>query len=286
MDGVQVNLPGGAPIGEHWCRTAWLRPVTGREEEFLLNEGRFLSAAARVTQLITRCLQRLGPVEPVGAELVRRLSAGDREALLLHLRRLTIGDRMSCLLSCPGCGKKMDLDLQIRELLLSPYPHNRRVHVADIADLDQSYRVMFRLPNGEDQEAVAGSTPELVEAAAESIVRRCVERVDSSCDEELADLPLVVLRELPARMAALDPQAEVLLDLTCPECNARFVVPFDTGDYVCRELALQERDLYREVHALSLHYHWSEEATLGLSRRKRRIYLDLLADDLTRGRRA
>jgi hypothetical protein len=57
------------------------------------------------------------------------------------------------------------------------------------------------------------------------------------------------------------------------------VVPFDTGDYLHREVAAQEREFYRGVHALSLHYHWNEHDILGLSRRKRNIYLDLLADE-------
>ena len=286
MQAVEVNLPGGVPVGEEWCRSAWLRPVTGQEEEFLLNEGREMTAAARVTQLIASCLRRLGPVEPVGVDLVRRLSVGDREALLLHIRRLTLGERVSCLLSCPNCGKKMDLDLQIGELLLPPYPHRRQIHSADIADSEHSYHVKFRVPNGEDQEAVAGSAAQSIDAAADLVLRRCVEQVDSMDEENLSDLPPIVARELPTKMAALDPQAELLLDLTCPECAAGFVVPFDAGDYICRELAMQEREFYREVHALSLHYHWSEDAVLGLSRRKRHIYLELLADELTQGGRS
>jgi hypothetical protein len=285
MQAVEVHLPGGVPVGEDWCQSAWLRPVTGREEEFLLNEGRQMTAAARVTQLLALCLQRMGPIEPVGPEQVRRLNVGDREALLLHIRRLTLGERVCCLVSCPNCGKKMDLDLKIEELLLSPYPHRKTIHAAEIADSENLYRVMFRVPNGEDQEAIAGSTPRAVDAAAELVLRRCIAQVDSMREENLPDLPRVVVRDLPGKMAALDPQAELLLDLTCPECASGFVVPFDAGDYVCRELAMQEREFYREVHALSWHYHWSEEAVLGLSRRKRHIYLALLSDELTRGGR-
>lgn len=284
MESVEINLPGGVCVGETWHRSARLHPVTGHEEEFLLQEGRLLPTAARVTQLIARCLLRLGPVEPVGADMVRRLSVGDREALLLHLRRMTLGERISCLLACPSCGKKMDLDLQTAELLLPPYTHACMVHEAEIRDGEDSYRVVFRLPNGEDQEAAAARAAESVDSAAELVLRRCVEQVTSAGDEKLSDLPSVILRELPERMAELDPQAEVLLDLTCPECAAGFVVPFDTADYLCRELAAQEQELYRGVHALSLHYHWSEDAILRLSRRKRHIYLDLLADELTSGR--
>ena len=87
-----------------------------------------LAAAARVTQLLVRCLRRLGPVEPVRTDLVRQLIVGDREALLLHLRRLTLGEHMPCLLSCPECGKKMDLNLEVGELLLPTYPSSTNLH--------------------------------------------------------------------------------------------------------------------------------------------------------------
>src|SRR5215470_12015761 len=143
MQNVEINLPGGLAVGDEWCRTAWLRPVTGYEEEFLLREGRMLPAAARVTQLLTRCLERLGPVEPVGAEMVRTLNVGDREALLLHLRCLTLGGHVSCVLACPTCGQKMDLDLEIQELLLPPYAHAKRMHETRISDGKNCYRVVF-----------------------------------------------------------------------------------------------------------------------------------------------
>jgi hypothetical protein len=282
MDYVDVVLPTGVKIGDQWYRQAWVRPVTGREEEFLLFEGKYLSAASRTTQLLTRCLLRVGPAEPVTADLVRRLSAGDREALLLHLRRLTLGERMSCLLTCVDCKQKMDLDLAITELLLAPYSYSQEIHEAD---LGEGYRVRFRVPNGEDQEFVANAGEDSLDMAVEALLTRCIVHVSSEGEGRQGDLPGVVVRELPAQMAALDPQAEILLELTCPECASRFMVPFDTGDYFFRELALQERQLYRELHTISLHYHWSEEASLSLSRRKRQTYFELLADGVMAGGR-
>ena len=52
----------------------------------------------------------------------------------------------------------------------------------------------------------------------------------------------------------------------------------------CREL--QASEFYRGVHVLSYHYHWSEEAILNLSRRKRLIYLDLVANEMEARRNA
>jgi hypothetical protein len=283
MEAVEINLPCGVPVGEQWCRSASVRPVTGRIEEFLLQEGRLLPAAMRITHLLTRCLERLGPVAPVPADFVRQLSVGDRDALLLHLRRLTFGERLSCLLACPLCGKKMDLDLQIEELLLPAYSLGQRLHRADLSDGDHTYQVVFRLPNGEDQESVAHTAAKSVDSAAEELLRRCIESITNEHGENTSDLSKSVLSQLSDKMAALDPQADVSLSLTCPECQAGFVVPFDIADYVCQELSASEREFYREVHALSFHYHWDEQAILNLSRRKRRIYLELLGDELAQG---
>ena len=280
MEAVEINLPGGFAMGEQWHRKACLRAITGREEEFLLHEGRALPPAVRVTELITRCLERLGPVAPVRTNLVRGLSIGDREALLLHLRRMTLGERIACVLTCPSCSKKMDLELEVKELLLPAYGNAKAMHEAEISDGEQSYRVSFRLPNGEDQEAAVAEAADSVNAAAERLLKRCIHGVTRRDGDEVKEVPAAVMRELPAKMAELDPQGEVLLDLTCPECATGFIVPFDAADYVCRELASQESEFYRGVHFLSYHYHWSEEAILNLSRRKRLIYLDLLANEL------
>lgn len=282
MEAVEITLPGGVPIGSEWHRSAWLHPVTGSEEEFLLQEGKTLSPAVRVTQLITRCLHRLGPVKPVRAEFVRQLSVGDREALLLHLRRLTLGGRISCLLRCPNCGEKMDLDLQVDELLLPPYARGQRFHEIELSDASNLYHVVFRVPNGEDQEAAVSAAAESIDLAADVVLRRCIQSITDQRGERMAEIPQAVMEQVPETMAALDPQAEVLLDLTCPECRAGFVAPFDAADYICQELAFGERQFYREVHALSFHYHWNEEAILRLTRRKRQIYVALLADELAR----
>jgi hypothetical protein len=86
------------------------------------------------------------------------------------------------------------------------------------------------------------------------------------------------------KMAELDPQAEMLLDLVCPACGGSFRTLFDVGDYFYREICGREQDLYRDIHLLAFHYHWGEREILRLTRRKRLIYLDLLSSALSEGR--
>jgi len=276
MEPVDVELPGGIRLDGSWRRDARLRPLAGRDEAFVLQQRGALFPAALTTAVLARCLCRLGPVSPVTPDIVRRLSVGDREALLLHLRRLALGERMPCVLECPACREKLDLDLAVSELLVPSYDRVTDTHELSVAVGDNSYRVRFRLPNGADQEQAAqfASSPD---AATELILRRCIQEVVGDGEISAERIPTPLADRIAAAMAELDPQAELAFDLTCPTCAHGFQLGLDVAGYLYRELGRNEADLYRDVHLLALHYHWSENAILRLSRRTRLMYLDLLS---------
>jgi hypothetical protein len=267
----------------------------GEDEAFLLDAGSALPPAQRTTALLARCLTRLGPLTPtqeaqrLTPDAVRDLTVGDREALLLHLRRLTLGNRLQCVLSCPdaACGERMDLDLRVSELLLPPYPHPQPWHETTVRENGTYYRVRFRLPTGADQEAVASLARHDAQAAADLLLRRCVDSVsaEDDIDQGAEDWPPAVARRLPAIMADLDPQAALMLNLTCPVCGYAFSVLFDTAAYFFQEISGRLDQLYREVHLLAFYYHWSEAEIMGMTTRKRQRYLDLLTEALMEGGR-
>jgi hypothetical protein len=279
---VDITLPGGYWLGGTCHREVRLRPVNGGDEDFLLEAGELLLPAYRITALLVRCLERLGPTSPVTDEAVRSLTVGDREALLLHLRRLTMGDRLLGVLDCPApdCGEKMDLDLKVSDLLLPPYDNCQQSYEAEVKKNGSHYRVRFRLPTGADQEDVATLVNNDSQAAAELLLHRCVQSVTNGDGEPVEDLPPVVTERIPEAMSELDPQAELTLSLTCPACTHAFLAPFDAGTYLFQELAGRVKYLYREVHLLALYYHWSEAEIINMPDRKRRLYLELLEEAL------
>jgi hypothetical protein len=283
---VVTNIPGGyCANGGHW-REAYVRPLTGEDQDFLTEECGGLLPAQWITEVLTRCVTRLGPNEPVTREAIRSLTVGDREALLLHLRRLTWGDRVRCLLTCPSpeCTEKLEVDVDVADLLLPPYGETIQEHELTVRQEDGvSTVVRFRLPTGADQEAAAAVARTNVDAAADLLLRRCVRSATSSDGNPVDKLPDTLCEQLPGRMAELDPQAEIILHLTCPICGAAFSVIFDTASYLIQELEAGMRHLYREVHLLAYHYHWSATEILGMSTGKRRQFLRLLEEELTQG---
>jgi hypothetical protein len=278
-----IRLPGGFWLDGTRHQEASLRSLDGDDEVFLLETGESLLPAQRTTALLARCLTRLGPLSPVTTQTAASLTAGDREALLLHLRRLILGERLQCVLSCPNpdCGEKMDLDLRVSDLLLPPYSHAQERYETTITKNGSNYSVRFRPPTGAHQEEAASLARSDPQAAADLLLRRCVERVVTEDGKPIENPPSVVIERLPTIMGELDPQAELMLNLTCPVCHHDFSALFDTATYLFQELHSRAEHLYGEVHLLAFYYHWSEAEIIGMTARKRHLYLDLLTEALT-----
>ena len=263
-----VTLPGGLWVGGGRRRDAAVRPLTGEDEAFLLDEGAELSPAHRSTALLARCVVRLGADDRVGAEAVRALDAGDRQALLLELRRATFGDRFSCVLACPACGEALELDLRVGDLLVAPYPDRPPEHEAEVGGAV----VRFRVPTGADEEAAALTARAGEHAAAAVVLRRCVAAPDP-VDDDLA----VAIGEL---MGELDPQADLVLELACAACGEAVSAPFDAGDYLAREVGANRGSLLGEIHVLALHYGWAESELMAMTPKRRRRYVQHLVEEL------
>jgi hypothetical protein len=259
-----ILLPGGLVFedGRH-PRRAVLRPLTGREEEWLVRYPR-MPSAIKATWLLEACVLWFDGV-PVTSELVRQLLVGDRDYLVMQLRSLTLGDEIRAVVICPACEKKMDADFLISEVPVEPRPQSSATHTLSLADRS----VQFRLPNGGDQEAVLGSA-----RAADELFDRCLL---NSGGKELSGEEREAIIDSMERLA---PSVELELDLTCPDCTHRFLQPFDITTYFLDELSLSSKQLMREVHALALYYHWSEADILSLRRDRRREYLGLLHESL------
>jgi hypothetical protein len=279
---MRAVVPGGvwmdAPGAHEPVRDLALRAVNAEDEVCLL-ESASAAVAARATALLARCLDD-------GERIAGALTVGDREALLLQLRRATFGERLDAIVRCPAraCGQPMELTLAVGDLLVPPYREVRRWH--DLAvDLDGArYALSFRLPIASDVDQVAGIARTDPVAAARELARRAVRRVERDGRPiDAAELPGAVTARLGAAMADLDPQAEVELALRCPFCDGHFTMIFDVSAFFLCELDGRGARLLADVHVLASHYHWSERDILRLPSSRRAAYLDLIAGAANRG---
>lgn len=289
----RCELPGGLidEVGD-LHREAELAPLTGREEE-LLAGLEHEAPAVLVTRVLARCVLRVGSIRPLTEDMARRLLVADRQYLLLKLREISYGARVSGTLGCPwpSCGAKVDIDFDLRDIPVrrSDRPAARyRIALSPAAAPSdergvQQTAIIFRLPNGGDQEALAPLLAANPARALTHLLELCIEGSEPGWDDTLSlaqRLNSKARQEIERAMDAEAPGLDLDMHLACPECARAFTAPFDLEDFFFGELRISQDLLYRQVHYLAYHYHWSEREILRMPRDKRLAYIGILADEI------
>jgi hypothetical protein len=141
------------------------------------------------------------------------------------------------------------------------------------------------LPNGGDQEALSSLIVTNEALAQTKLLERCIKKVgpfDVSGTDIISHLSPNARMEIEKWMDTVAPKVELTFDADCPECQRQFSLPFALQDFFVGELSISQELLYREVHYLASHYHWSEREIMQMTRNKRRKYIEVLADEIER----
>jgi hypothetical protein len=200
-------------------------------------------------------------------ERVEEWAIGRRDALLLEIHAAVFGSAIELVTDCPACGEALELTLAVDDVR-SPCGDAHAEH--ELTDAASGVRLVFRLPSSADLLAVAAIDD--VADARRALAARCV-----VTSEPAPELPERAIAALAARIAALDPQADVDLALVCDECGHAWTAPLDVADHVWRRLDARARSLVADVAALASTFGWTEGEILALSADRRRLYLDLVA---------
>lgn len=203
-------------------------------------------------------------------ETLAGLSIGQRDSLLLELREMTNGSKLSCLALCPGCKERLDLAFDAAEIRAAPKKG------ADGAMSVQAgrFEVSFRLPNSLDLAAIEECRD--VHFARGILLRRCILSVrQDGVEVSFRILPAEASDLVAKRMEEIDPQADIQLSLSCPTCSRRWSQTFDIVSFFWSEVDFLAHRIIEEVHALAKAYGWSEGEILAMSPRRRGIYLEM-----------
>ncbi len=205
------------------------------------------------------------------SELVS-LSIGQRDSYLLKVREDTFGSQLDGFADCPHCHERLEFELPISDICF--------------ADPDQAvqssysfhatgFDLQFRLPNSQDLAALVDYQD--AAAARDILIQRCLLAASrEGTAVALGELPDEVLAQLIKQVVACDPQAEVVLPLSCSACGYAWSTLFDIVDFFWTELSVLAQHLLLEVHLLAKFYSWGEADILSMSAIRRQYYLDLM----------
>jgi hypothetical protein len=266
-----VQLPGGLIIDGERRRDYRFRAVTGALELVLSESAAHaVSHPARVTSVLLHALQQIAGCEPT-AELVGRLSVGDRQFLMRRLA-IHIDDALSWLsASCGSCGEPFDIPLRQSELPVKAagegYPE--RVIESSLGPL------RVRVPTGTDQELVARIDDD--GEALRTLLGRLIRHAETNEKVAPESLDAELIDRIEAQVESMAPEVATELLASCPACQRQNRVA--ATPYMSMQRPVGE--LFAEIHRLAIHYHWSEQEILAIPRSRRHTYLTLI--DRARG---
>jgi hypothetical protein len=213
-------------------------------------------------------LLAVGQPETVHEDLAS-LSIGERDLRLIALREQVFGPRLNCLADCPRCAERVEFTCSTAELRTPPASGATALELEiDLTQGGQRVKLEFRMLNSYDLAAAAGC-PDPTAARRVLAERALVEPAD-------LELPHAAVDVLAERLAECDPQADVVVSLTCPVCGHVWLVGFDIAAFFWSEVAAQARRLVSEVDTLARTYGWREADILAMSPARRHLYLELV----------
>ena len=218
---------------------AEIREMTGLDEEDVQKPDVRSNMGRIITTVLRNCVVRIGTIEKTAVkasqweDIMKSLFLGDRDLLMMEIRKFTYGEDIELPFKCPHCKADGKHILEWDEVEIEK-PQVDPGHVAFSlkkgARNAEGERVKdghLRLPNGQDQEFLDSIARKNMGQANTTLITRCV--------TDLGDVKLSskVFKEL----TSVDREALVTViadnsfgptfkyEIDCPSCGERF----DTG---------------------------------------------------------
>ena len=221
---THVELPGGFLDSDgNLIRTAEVRELTGFDEEALAKAA---TPAKVMHLLLQRGVVKVGDIKP-DQSTFNTLLAGDRDTLLLAIRKATYGVDLDFTVICPDCGETVDLKIDL----------DKDVEMKTLAEASDRYfevtlrkgTAMVRLPQGDAQRALLQSEDKTYAELNTLLLRWCVDSIN--------DFPVV--GEDSVRVLSIKDREKILEEITkrnpgpqlsevkkaCPSCEEDINLP-------------------------------------------------------------
>jgi hypothetical protein len=205
------------------------------------------------------------------ADALTELSIGQRDKRLLELRERLFGSRLVNTTICPECSERIEWQNEVADIIVSSSEAELNEYDLDI----DNYHIRFRLPNSIDISVAMTLTD--IDKAQDELLTHCILSVEhAGQNSSINSLPKHIVEAIGTRIEVLDPQAEININLQCPECSHQWDVLFDITSFLWTELNDWAERTLQLIHKLARGYGWTEKEILNLSPIRRQLYSGML----------
>jgi len=239
--GESFELPLGVVHNGNVTKDIVLTPMTAKIRRLIANRANQKNPANGLTDVLGHCCESIAG-RPPAPQLINALTVGDRDFMLLMLRKISLGDIIKAKMTCVSCQEDLAFDIGIDDIRI------RRLELGKNFELDGDYpvvkiesdelglKVTMRLPTGFDQGAISGQVKTDPIGASYAMYARLIKKWERNgkIDETartvdfIDNLPLRDIEWLEEAVRKASPGPEWQVSLTCEVCGKR--TPLDLSD--------------------------------------------------------
>lgn len=227
-------------------RDAEIASMTGMVRKNIARPEVRQNGSKVIDAILLACLRRVGPISKIDRRLLDKMLNGDREFLLLEIRKASLTSKVHATITCGSCNQKVDITYSLDGIPVTTLPdsdketvNGERTFLVDWMSADErhSVKARFRYPNGADQMDVAqmmGRNP--VEANYRMYYRCLIEWDGKPVDQILPNIfevqPLPVLDAVDREFRNSMPGPQLDQEVTCPLCGADNDLDLRASDFL------------------------------------------------------
>jgi hypothetical protein len=202
---------------------------------------------------------------------IAAMPIGKRDVHLLEIREKFFGPIFESTADCPKCSQKTEWEMNIDTLMALPSSSldNQLSHSLEY----NGNHIKFRLPNSTD--IIEVMAPGKGISKEEELLRRCIEP-DSLPSAFSHELPEDLISAIAQKIEVLDPQADMTIAISCPECGHNWEMTFDIMSYLWAELDDWATNLMHDIYLLAKNFGWSENDILEMGSFRRGLYIKMV----------
>lgn len=225
-------------------RDAEIAPMTGLVRKNIARPEIRQSPVRVLDTILLACLKRIGPFDRTDRRTLDKLLMGDKDFLLLEIRKLSFSSSiLTSTATCGECKEKVDLKIDIDKLPTIPMPENtpiengERVFTVEFEHGGTANSAKFRFPNGTDQAAVAQVIFKNPVEGQYLLWQRCLVEWEGQPIEKVSptlfdDLPLPVIDAVDDKFRATVPGPNMRQSVVCPLCGASNRLDLGATDFL------------------------------------------------------
>lgn len=251
---AQFELPCGyVDEGGRVHKKVTLRELTGAEEDLMDDDD--LPVTERTTRILSACCERVGDVSDpatiekiIGDKLAGRghpITSSDRIAMLIFLRRVSLGNMYHFQRRCPRCGHENKKHLDLRSIKMTGVPEDRVCkRVCEVVLPGSKRKARLRVLSAAQESRITDLRPNQKDLRSAAILARLEALEEPSAVDQLARVD---------DESADDREPEAVTPMTAgkPEQTPGQMVPINSpsvGLELVKALPQQDRNFLRQVY--------------------------------------